>query len=349
MEASLVLGYGFIVLSALCGGAFALPHKFVKGYAWENTWGGYFLGTMIIVPAIVAFLLLKGPFSTWSQVWDQAGALHVIAPIAFGFLWGCGCITFGIGVSRIGLSLGYSIIMGLCALLGSMLPLLTQHADKVLTAAGMVILGGISVCVVGIGICGYAGILRERSQTADPKSVQANPNTMIVGLLICVISGVFSSCCNLAFSYGATINELSGKAFGNAPWVSTLSVWLLVFWGGFLAAGSYSAFQLFKNSTWKNFITASPCRNLSLVSLMAVLQFTALLLYGVGAYYLGELGTSIGWSVNMSCTLIMANVMGFITAEWKGASKTSYAWIYGGLAVLILGMIVLGAGNQLQQ
>ena len=39
MEANLLLGYGFIVLAFLCTGTFALPSKFAKGYAWENTWG----------------------------------------------------------------------------------------------------------------------------------------------------------------------------------------------------------------------------------------------------------------------------------------------------------------------
>jgi L-rhamnose-H+ transport protein len=349
MEANLLLGYGFIVLAFLCCGTFALPSKFAKGYAWENTWGAFFLGTMVIIPAIAALLLLKGTFSIWSQTWSQVGAFYVMAPIAFGFLWGFGALTFGIGVSRIGMSIGYAVIMGLCALIGSMLPLLTQHADKAFTTAGFVIIGGICVCVVGIGICGYAGILRERSQMSEPKSVKAKSNAMIVGLLICIMSGIFSSCCNLAFSYGGAVGKLSEQEFGNPPWVATLSVWLLIFAGGFLAAGSFSVLQLFKNGTWKNFLHASPGRNLSMSGLMAILHFGSCMLYGIGAYYLGELGTSIGWSVNMSGTLIAANVLGFMTAEWKGASRNSIGWIGTGLAVLILGMVILGMGNQLQQ
>ena len=169
--------------------------------------------------------------------------------------------------------------------------------------------------LLALGFAVMPGILRERALTFEPKSVKAKSNVMIVGSLICILSGIFSSCCNLAFSYGSAVSKLSEQEFGNPPWIATLSVWLLMFAGGFLAAGSFSAFQLFKNATWKNYLYASPGRNLSLAILMAMLHFISVMCYGVGTYYLGELGTSIGWSVNMSGTLIVANILGFMTAE----------------------------------
>ena len=82
---------------------------------------------------------------------------------------------------------------------------------------------------------------------------------------------------------------------------------------------------------------------------MALGHFGVLFFYGIGAHYLGKLGTSVGWSVNMSGGLLLANLMGFITAEWKGSSQKSRNWIYAGLAVIVIGIITLGIGNQLQQ
>lgn len=249
METNLALGFGFIMLGAVCNGTFALPSKYVKNYEWENTWGAFFLFTMIIIPAVVAVFLLKGPFATWEQVWIEKGAAFVIAPVSFGFLWGCGVIGFGIGVTMIGLSLGYSIIMGLCALLGALLPLLTQHLDQAFTSAGLIIISGICVCVIGVGVCGRAGVLRERSKASGSEMMKPGVQKMVNGLIICILAGVFSACCNLAFSYGIHIKVFSEQNFGNAPWIATLAVWILVFWGGFLASGSYAVYLLFKKST----------------------------------------------------------------------------------------------------
>jgi len=348
MESNLVLGFGFVMLGAVCNGLFALPSKFTRGFAWENTWGAFFLITKVLIPAVVAAFLLKGLLPTWAQV----NARYVVIPVLFGFLWGCGVILFGIGVSRIGMSLAYSIIMGLCALLGSLMPLFLQHYDQVFTAGGIAIIVGILTCVLGVAVCGRAGVLRERSQAcskADAADVRAQPGTMFTGLVICVMAGAFSACCNLAFSYGDVLKNVSETQFSNPPWAATLAVWLLVFWGGFLASGSYAAYRLSRNGTWRNFLSIEAPHDMAMSTFMAIGHFCTLFLYGLGAHYLGRLGTSVGWGVNMSSALIVANVMGFATAEWKGSSRTSRLWILSGLAVLIAGIIVLGIGNRMQQ
>ena len=345
MEMNLLLGSGFVFLAAICNGTLALPQKFVKGFAWENTWGAFYLFTMVAIPAAVALLFLKGGVATLYE----AGAVQVIIPIAFGFLWGCGMICFGLGIAAVGISLGYAIMMGLTVLVGSIVPLLGQHSAEVFTSAGLLALGGIVICTVGVAVCGRAGMLRERSQTigGDHKGPQAGSFTR--GLLICILGGILGSSINLGFCYSEPIVRLSGLKYGNSPAVATLSAWILVFFGGFLAAGPYSAFLLTKNATWNKFIGNRAAFNLMLAGIMAILHFLILFFYGIGARYLGPLGTSVGWAAFVSCGLLIANLAGFVTAEWRGASRQSRHWLFAGLAALILGMCALGAAHQVRQ
>jgi len=140
MDTSLIFGFGFILLGAICNGTFALFHKFVKEFEWENTWGCFFFFTMLVIPAAFAAILLEGAFACWSEMWSDPGPRALLIPMAFGFLWGCGSLSFGIGVSMIGLSLGYAIIMGLASFLGSLIPLLRSGVGD--TTAGAVIIGG---------------------------------------------------------------------------------------------------------------------------------------------------------------------------------------------------------------
>jgi hypothetical protein len=53
----------------------------------------------------------------------------------------------------------------------------------------------------------------------------------------------------------------------------------------------------------------------------------------------------VGYAVFMSFAIIVGNVNGFLTGEWKGASQQSRKWIAAGIAVLIIGVSVLATGN----
>ena len=346
MDSSLVYGFGFILLAAICNGTFALFHKFVREFAWENTWGCFFFFTMLLIPAAFAAVLLEGAFACWSEIWNASGPSALLIPMAFGFLWGCGSLSFGIGVSMIGISLGYAIIMGLASFLGSLIPLLRLGVGD--TTAGTVIIAGILVCVAGVAVAGYAGILRERSQSKTDAEIEAPQRQMAKGIFVCILAGTFSSGFNLAFDLGAPIQQLSGEKFGNPPWISQLALLLPIFWGGFVAAGSFAMFKLLNNGTWKNFTNAHIGRNLTMTFLMSLLHFLTLLFYAIGAEHLGKVGPSVGWAVFMAMAVILANVLGFVTAEWKDASSTSRRWIFGGLTLLVLGIVVLAIGKELQ-
>ena len=43
--------------------------------------------------------------------------------------------------------------------------------------------------------------------------------------------------------------------------------------------------------------------------------------YAPGPRGMGTLGTSVGWSIMLSVMVITANLWGFVTGEWKGASR----------------------------
>ncbi len=345
MDIDLLLGAGFVLLAAVCNGTLAVPQKFVKGFAWENTWGAFYLFTMVVIPAVFAILFLKGGPATW----NQAGLIQVLVPIAFGFLWGCGMTCFGLGIASMGISLGYAIIMGLSVLVGSVVPLLSQHAAEVFTAAGLLAIAGIVICTTGVAVCGRAGALRDQSQSAGSSDACSKTGQFAKGLVICILAGVLGSSINLAFSYSGAIVRLSQQEYGNSPAIATLTAWMLVFWGGFLATGPYCAFLLTKNATWKNFVGKSAGFDLTMAAVMGILHFLILFFYGIGAHYLGSLGTSVGWAAFLSCGLLIANLAGFMTGEWRDASRLSRRWLFAGLAVLVMGMCLLGAAHQVQQ
>ena len=79
----------------------------------------------------------------------------------FGVLWGFGGLMCGLGLRYLGLALGQSISLGVCAIVGTLVPAVIDKKVGMLvtTIPGAVVLLGFLVCLAGIACCGYAGVL----------------------------------------------------------------------------------------------------------------------------------------------------------------------------------------------
>jgi L-rhamnose-H+ transport protein len=163
-----IFGVFFHFLGGFASGSFYIPYKKVKGWAWESFWivGGIF--SWLIVPPLAAWLTIPG----FAEIIKSTGFDVLGWTYLMGLLWGIGGLTYGLGVRYLGVSLGSTIILGLCAVFGSLVPsvyynffpkagkdtftmLLTSHW-------GQMVLIGIAICVIGIIICGKAGTMKEK-------------------------------------------------------------------------------------------------------------------------------------------------------------------------------------------
>jgi L-rhamnose-H+ transport protein len=334
-------GFALTLFAGLCGGAFALPIKLRKRFQLENLYVIAAGITMVVIPFALAPFCLPH----WSEAIRQAGPGVAWRGLGFGFAFGLGVITFGYGISSLGLSLGYAVIMGINTAVGSILPLLAQ-SQSLTGAPGKVVLAGIFGCVLGVVICGWAGRLREQNTVGSP--VNQNPQSRRVGfgLLLCVVSGVLSASANLGFAFTAQVGT-AVQGLGDSPVISGLGSWMLVYWGSFTATLLWFGGLQVRNGTWRKNFGPGALRDLALAAWMGILWFLAMIPYGMGAYYLGRLGTSIGWAVSIASALIVANAIGFMTGEWKAAAPGSRKVLLTGLAVLIVAMLLLAKGNSM--
>ena len=195
-------GFAMIFASALCGGAFTLPMKYMRRFQWENTWlwGSFF--AMIVIPWIIAAFLLPQPVAT---LFGAGGKVLTIA-LLFGFGWGVGTMMFGLGVNMIGLSLGYAIIMGVNTAFGSLLPMAILSPADLHTRAGHVILLGIFTCIAGVFVCGYAGMKKE-SNAKLKAADRPHGGGVLKGMLVCVLAGLLAAFMNFGFAFAQEIAQ----------------------------------------------------------------------------------------------------------------------------------------------
>ena len=156
-----------VLFASLFQGTFGLGMKYVKPLAWEAWWLVHATVAMLLFPWIWAFLVVPDLCSVLRNAPADAlgqGAL-------FGFLWGVGGIMFGVSVRYVGMSLTYGIVMGLAALMGSLIPLLGIENVAAIPALPYV-LGGMVALLIGVAIVAYAGIKRDGTLAAEGKEIQ---------------------------------------------------------------------------------------------------------------------------------------------------------------------------------
>ncbi len=346
----LLLGFALLLIGAVCGGSFGLPSKYVpKDTPWEVLWGPFFFFVTILLPVVFAPLVVKD----LGAVYADAGTKTLLTVGAFGLLWGLGSMTLGKAFAFIGLSLAYALNYGAQIITGSVGTMAIAKPEAFLKDYGLMILAGVAVLLVGVVVCGRAAILKEKSLQSDqPESppeetAEASKSPrMGIGVLIGVLSGVLCACWAIAFVYAKPIND-AAEAHKNVGWAASWAFTAIILWGGAISACLYCVLQLTKNKTWGHLAKPGIGKILLLALVMAILHDAAVLFFGMGATRLGSLGGSVGYAAFMSFAIIVGNIHGFRTGEWKGASRQSIAWVLAGIAILVVGVCILAVGKSM--
>jgi len=327
-----------VLLTALGGavnGSFAVPMKRVKGWAWEHTWFTWAFSGLILVPGLATLLSvphLPGVYAATS--WSTLGLVAF-----FGFLWGIAGFLFGLGIDYLGLAVGFGIILGISSALGALGPLVVRHSEEMFTRTGLLTMTGALLVVLGVAGCAVAGRIRERAQGAGRRG------SLVVGLLICIASGVMAPMMNFGLSYGSEIADNALRA-GAGAIASLNAIWPVLLLGGFAANALYCAFLMIRNgSGWRPLVKVNPGANIPLGLLMGLLWMGGLLMYGSASRMLGPLGLVLGWPIMMGCTVLTANAWGVITGEWRGAPVSAKAWVAVGVALLVAGIAVISQAS----
>ena len=332
------LGLVILLIAGVMNAGFTLPMKFTRKWAWENTWFAFTIFALLVLPPIVTWATVP----QLGEVYGQAGTAVAARVFAFGAGWGVAQVFFGLAVDAIGIALTFSIILGLSAALGSLIPLIQLHSDKVFTGGGMGVIAGVVLVVIGVTVLAVAGRRREAATATAPQPGKASFGK---GLTFALSAGVLAACMNFAIAFGSTVREAAVSAGADPLW-APMAIWLLVMLGGAIPNLVYTLHLLRKNHTGSRFSQSGTAGHWFLAGAMAFLWFASTLLYGVASVKLGDLGAVLGWPLFMSLIVITASVLGYATGEWKGAGKQPVRIMSAGVVVLVVAVFVLANASR---
>jgi len=326
MDGSAV-GILLLVLAGAMNGSFTLPMKFTKKWDWENTWLAWTIFALGIFPILLTYLTVP----RLGDVYAQAGATPALIAAGCGFGWGASQVCFGLAVDAVGIALAFSVILGIAAAVGALIPLFTQGDP--FSAKGLEIIAGVGLVIVGVLICAKAGRAREAALGQGPKGKPS----LGKGLFYCLMSGLGSALVGFGLQYGGKLADTAEQLGASATWKNN-AAWLPLMVAGGIPNAIYCLYLVSKNKSGGKFGVGGTGVYWLLAAIMAFFWFGSTLMYGISANLLGIV---IAWPAFMSLIVITAMIWGVVTGEWKDSGPGPLRTMYSGLGVLVLAIVVL--------
>jgi L-rhamnose-H+ transport protein len=331
-------GYILIVAAGMFQGSFMLPMKFTRLWTWENTWLVFSLCAYLLWPWLLAVITVPHLATVFASTSGRSLALIAV----FGLGWGVGAVTFGLGVEMLGLALGFTVIIGLAATIGTLIPMVVLFPERFGQRQGVLTLIALLLVVLGIALCSWAGKLRKTVQVPS----HGKPQTSFsLGLIICIASGLLSSCGNLGFAFGGEVIQ-KAIAYGAAESMAGNSLLTLITIPLFVCNAAYCGWLLKKHGTANRFVLKGTRHCWVLGALMGLLWVAGFACYAPGTYRIGPLGTSLGWSIMMCAMVISANLWGVLMGEWRNTNIRAQRFLISGVIILIGAICVVGYSNR---
>ncbi|PYX94391.1 MAG: hypothetical protein DMG71_12655 [Acidobacteria bacterium] len=336
------LGLFLLFVAGAMNGSFTLPMKFTRNWAWENIWLAWTIFALAVFPVVLTLLTVPA----LGQVYAHTGPGPALLAAAFGAGWGISQVFLGLAVAGIGMALSFSVILGISAALGSIVPLIRLHPDAVFQKGGFMVLCGVALVLLGVGIAAIAGRRRELALAGSSAVAGERKVSVGKGLIFATISGLGSALVNFGFAFGEPLKK-AAQQFGAAQTWTPNAVWLPLMVAGGVPNLIYCIYLIRKNRTASKFKAPGTGLYWGLAAIMAFFWFGSTVMYGVGATELGELGPVLGWPLFMSLIVITATVWGIATGEWRGAGKQPLRLMGLGVAVLVVAIFVLGISSRM--
>lgn len=354
-------GVIFHFIGGFASGSFYVPFKKVKGWSWESLWiiGGLF--SWLFIPFLAAYTTIPN-FMDIILATDLSTLFYTYF---FGLLWGIGGLTYGLGVRYLGVSLGGSIILGLSMVFGSLMPSIYYYlypaAGKqdinyfFTTTAGICVLVGLLICLLGVILCGRAGVEKEKGLKSSVLVGDVNVDyNLKAGLVVAIVSGILSACFNFGLEAGKSMateaNELWKATHPNQGefLFQNNVIYIIILWGGLTTNLIWCIYLNVKNSTFSDYSNKNTPlgRNYLLCALAGTTWYLQFFFYGMGESRLGNGASS--WILHMAFIILFSNLWGVLLKEWKGVDKKAYRTIVAGIVVIILSIVVVGFSKTLE-
>lgn len=337
----MLTGILLVALGSFSAASFYVPISRTKNIAWEVYWLIAGIFSWLIAPLVVAYITVPELFGLFASL----TADDVTWPFIFGALWGVGSLTYGLTLRYLGVSLGTALANGIISAFGTLIPTIFMGTlgDLLSEPAGIVVFAGVLVSFVGIAFTGAAGINKDREMSDDKKKEGIKDFNLKLGLIVAAVSGLMSACFNFGLTAAQPIAE-KAIAVGAADLYRGNAGLCVVLLGGLFVNTVFCIYKSIKNKTigdWCKCKNTPVFLNWFMLIAGGFMWYLQMMFLEMGKSAMGDYSYT-AWTILMSLAIVFSTMWGFITGEWKGASRKTLTFVFIGLGILILSAVIIG-------
>ncbi|HZL25614.1 MAG TPA: L-rhamnose/proton symporter RhaT [Acidobacteriaceae bacterium] len=370
-------------LGGLCSASNFIPFRGIKRWSWEIYWIIQGVAAWLIAPTLIASFFIPNVFGILRAA-HQSPDASIVWPLIMGLLWGIGGLTFGLAIRYLGLGLGYAIALGFCTAFGTLIPPIYhgQMGAILHEKSGLVILGGVAMCLVAIAVSGAAGYSKEHEISAEDRAIAGERDfSFVKGLAVAIFAGIMSSFFAFGLDAGKPIGSMTKVQLlnhGHTDVLQNLPVLIVVLWGGFITNFVWSMVLIIRNHSIRQFagepgenpmgtapVTGETLeavdprglllridnltlvKNYLLAALAGIIWYFQFFFYSMGTTKMGQYDFA-SWTLHMASIIIFATLWGIALHEWKGTSLRTRILVTCGLLLLVGSTVVVGYGSYLK-
>ena len=272
---------------------------------------------------------------------------------------------YGLGMRYLGMSLGNSVLLGFTSVFGALVPSIyygimhtpgkTTFHDLISLSWGQITLAGIALCLAGIYVCGWAGVMKEKELPEEKKKESIKEFNLVKGLIVCTISGILSACFSYGIDAGSPMSETANHLWKASHPEATTNflyqnnvTYIVLLWGGLTTNFIWCMILNARNKSFGDYTDKkSPlASNYFFAALAGTIWFLQFFFYGMGESRLGNDASS--WTLHMAFIILVANFWGIVLKEWKGVSRRTSITIAIGIAMILFSVLLVGHGTSLK-
>jgi L-rhamnose-H+ transport protein len=221
-------------------------------------------------------------------------------------------------------------------------PLLWFDGRGIFSGRSLLICVGTLIAIAGIAVCSVAGALR---QSSSGSANAISPARFVSGLVMAAVSGCLSCLPNIGLAYGTT-TMAAARRLGASPAFTGDAVWSVFFTFGSLVNVAYCFRLMYRNKNLGTLVDVKYVGNRCWSVAMGLMWIASFYLYGLGAALLGRSGSTIGWPILVSVSIAVGVLCGLGKGEWQGAPARARTLLWGGLALIVLAVLIIPLGER---
>jgi hypothetical protein len=263
--------------------------------------------------------------------------------------WGMANIICGVCYVRIGLALTTAILSGVGLSVGAIMPMILKgsgvfhKAADLASPAGLTVLAGIGLMLVGTVSAGLAGFGREQALAQLERKSGKFPQTLVLVL----VAGVMSSGMSLSFVYGQETVVTAMERGGAAHLPATFAVWAFCLPGGAFSCLAYPMWLMTRNKSWG--VLGKSWKEMLLATFIGINAAVAVALLGSGMLMLGSLGATVGFGIQQAGWVLGGQGAGFVSGEWRNVRGRPRRQMELAIGLMLIAILILACANALVQ